>query len=301
MKKLTLFILLLLSISIIVSADVDSIKDKALQITKNDRTDSQKVESLVYWIYNNIKFDYVLAECKNCSRNISDTPQYVFNNRKGVCSGFSNLYRYMSNSIGLTSYVIGGSLYKKDGTRYLDKHAWNLTKTTNGYIFVDATWNEITTNKNNFEKTHEYEYIYYEYSISRIGNEYYELFMNSVNNDNEYLTDSKSYEYYDNKNLINSKELSEEIKLNIELRDVYNFLSKTSSSIPKVLTMSLNDFNKIDKKDFELVIQYRNELRNYIESKEGKSRNYYKIDTTLKSVFWDNVNKIRKLHEKGRI
>ena len=119
-------------------------------ITKKSTTTLEKVQAINYWIDLNISYDYDLtkydeahtAKESSILRDVTDTYTSVFNKKKGVCSGISNLFRYIAFSNGLTTYVIRGQaiLPINGGT-----HAWNAVRDGSSYIFVDATWGEDNT------------------------------------------------------------------------------------------------------------------------------------------------------------
>lgn len=112
----------------------NEIEKKALEITKNCKTDKEKAEAIYLWISKNIKYDNDLLKSCNFTKNEAiDT----FKNKKGICLGYSSLFCAMCKSVGLHSQLIKGNLYDDDDK--LGGHAWNRVLINNRYVGVDCT------------------------------------------------------------------------------------------------------------------------------------------------------------------
>ena len=141
-----------------------------LDLTKNCTTEIQKARALYIWIIDNISYDYKsfnkgkkikTIKCKTkeeCElKKIEWQENYikkVLKKKKGVCSGYSELYKKMCNLAGIRCEVIEG--YTKTepfqvGRMGILDHAWNVLIIDNKYYYLDLTWSSgyCTKNKKN--------------------------------------------------------------------------------------------------------------------------------------------------------
>lgn len=104
-----------------------------------------KVRAIYYWIADNIKYDYV--SYKNRIQ-ISSQPEIVYLNRIAVCAGYSNLFAYMLDLVGIENNVISGYTRKELDTTFRKEtnHAWNSIKLNNKWYLFDVTWARDTLN-----------------------------------------------------------------------------------------------------------------------------------------------------------
>lgn len=118
-----------------------AIKDAAKTITKKSNTDKEKARAIFTWLAYNVAYDCPAAKSPN-SQGDAYTANGTFKNRKGVCQGYSLLFKAMGEAVGLNveyvsgnnkrnSYVIGASL---------GNHGWNYVHSAQGDILIDATW-----------------------------------------------------------------------------------------------------------------------------------------------------------------
>jgi transglutaminase/protease-like cytokinesis protein 3 len=119
----------------------------AIDITKNYKSDLEKVRAIFVWITNNINYDYDLhgnLELKEkfyiSENNIIEK---TLERKKAICSGYSILFKKLCDDIGVESEVIiGFSKQYLDG--FVEKdivdHAWNSVKIDNEWYLLDTTW-----------------------------------------------------------------------------------------------------------------------------------------------------------------
>ena len=97
---------------------------------------------MVYkWLTKNIEYDcytYVHEYSK-----IDRSEDGTYNKGKGVCAGYSKIFRSMCNGLGQESYYISG--YTKDHvvkgkTPSSTNHAWNSVKIDGSFYLIDSTW-----------------------------------------------------------------------------------------------------------------------------------------------------------------
>jgi hypothetical protein len=110
-------------------------------ITKDIKSDSDKVVAIHKWITNNIKYDVK----KWLNFNYDPVPlNKVLKKRKANCLGYSELFNALCKYAGINSVKVTG--YNKNMTvdyvdnYYLDEHAWNAVLLNNKWKFVDDCW-----------------------------------------------------------------------------------------------------------------------------------------------------------------
>lgn len=124
----------------------ENIDDKAIQLTKNAKSDREKAKILYTWIGSNIKYDDNKAKAVINGKNTLDMPEggaiSAFENKSGICFDKACLYVAMSRTLGLKVRLIGGQILEKDGKN--TGHAWNQVyiNEENKWINVDTTFYE---------------------------------------------------------------------------------------------------------------------------------------------------------------
>ena len=122
-----------------VNAYVD-IKATAQRITANCNTDEKKVRAIHDWICSNIAYDY---EEYYSGRGIDKAAKapYVYENRRGVCSGFSRLANVMLNTVGVPVMNVNGRVNYYGGEGVYDtNHEWNMVYYNGSWHIFDFTW-----------------------------------------------------------------------------------------------------------------------------------------------------------------
>ena len=124
----------------------ENINNKAIQLTKNAKSDREKAKILYTWIGSNIKYDDNKAQKVINGKESSDMPEsgaiIAFENRSGICFDKACLYVAMSRAVGLKVRLIGGQILEDNGQ--YSGHAWNQAyiKEENRWINVDTTFYE---------------------------------------------------------------------------------------------------------------------------------------------------------------
>ena len=104
----------------------------ARSITKGCKTDYDKVRAIYKWMCDNIEYDtsYKIHDADNC-----------FDNRKGVCQAYCNLFYYMAKSIGIKVEIISGISKDSYGNIGSTGHSWLFAYVEDNYgILLDPTW-----------------------------------------------------------------------------------------------------------------------------------------------------------------
>jgi len=118
------------------------------KLTKPFPKDVEKVRAIFYWIADNIEYDFASFK-DNTVTTTQVQPETVYNKRKAVCEGYSNLFKAMLNSCNIESEVISGYARNDIETIFLydSNHAWNSAKINNRWYLFDVTWARDTLNK----------------------------------------------------------------------------------------------------------------------------------------------------------
>lgn len=108
---------------------------KALELTKNAKTDKEKVAAIYTYITKNFKYDYDKA--KTVKTGYIPVLDDVYKASKGICYDYATTFAAMTRSLGIPTKLVMG-YYAKNPTVY---HAWNQVylKDTNEWITVDST------------------------------------------------------------------------------------------------------------------------------------------------------------------
>jgi transglutaminase/protease-like cytokinesis protein 3 len=123
------------------------------KLTMPFSSDLLKTRAIFYWLATNIEYDFTDKETNlwtnypSVKAKLNDT--YKF--RKGVCSGYSYLFRHMLGLSGIRSKVITG--YSRTDLKncfpHNPDHAWNSVKIENKWYLFDVTWARVTAKKVN--------------------------------------------------------------------------------------------------------------------------------------------------------
>lgn len=130
-----------------------------LDLTGNFDDDIDKTRAIYSWITQNISYDYKLfnkgqksfaIKSKNKTeyelkkqKIYDDVVQKVLRKRKGICSGYSLLFKKMSDIAGIKSLYIDGYVKTKMaqvGKLGILDHAWNAVIIDGESHFLDLTW-----------------------------------------------------------------------------------------------------------------------------------------------------------------
>ncbi|OFX58036.1 MAG: hypothetical protein A2046_14415 [Bacteroidetes bacterium GWA2_30_7] len=128
-----------------------SIQSLVEYINENADSDIEKARGIYYWIANNIKYD-LRSFVRDKKSNFE--PEDVFNKRKAVCAGYSNLYSYMCSLLKIRCELISGytygSVYNIGQQLCESNHAWNAIYVDSKWRLIDVTWGSGYVKKNFF-------------------------------------------------------------------------------------------------------------------------------------------------------
>ena len=103
----------------------------AEQITRGCPTQYEQAEAIYRWICKNIAYD---------TEHKTHTADECWDNRKGVCQAYCELFYRLGEPLGLKCRIITGISKNDDGTVSQEGHAWLYIETENGGILADPTW-----------------------------------------------------------------------------------------------------------------------------------------------------------------
>lgn len=139
------------------SADKDIIA-KALELTKNCKTDIEKAKAIYQWVADHIEYDYDKYS-KHLNGNYDNQygALWTLKTKKGVCYDYATLVAALGRAAGLQSKVVKGIGISQGVRSY---HAWNEIYASDQckWIKLDATFASTTGENNfnneNFDETH---------------------------------------------------------------------------------------------------------------------------------------------------
>ncbi len=124
----------------------ETFEELAKNIVKSEWKEIEKARAIFYWIAKNIQYDYKGLETDYWKFYPSDYSiafgTYI--QRKGVCGGYSYLFKFMCNEIGIESVVIDGYSRNEISQAGLPieeiDHSWNAVKINGKWGLIDVTW-----------------------------------------------------------------------------------------------------------------------------------------------------------------
>lgn len=134
----------------------DDIKNMALSLTKNDKSDIDKAKRIYNYITTTIVYDDYKAEMiVNPEITMESGAIPTFRDKKGICFDYACLYYAMLKDIGIKSSIVIGEGY--NGVEFIS-HAWNKVYISekDTWINVDTTFGTVDNYFNNedFDKSH---------------------------------------------------------------------------------------------------------------------------------------------------
>jgi transglutaminase-like putative cysteine protease len=106
-------------------------------ITRNTKTDLDKVRAIQTWINDNIDYDYdKLSKHKKGDYNQRYGAINTLVTKKGVCYDFSCLFAALTRSLGMETKLVKKYIYL-DGE--IDYHAWNEVMIDGVWVTIDIT------------------------------------------------------------------------------------------------------------------------------------------------------------------
>lgn len=246
------------------TSNTRSIKELCEYINNNTTTDLEKARTIYAWVALNIHYD---DKGYNQSTYGDLSPESVLKSRKAVCSGYSNLYKTLCDSVGLQAVKITG--YAKGyGYQVGDKmsdtdHAWNAVRVDGKWLLVDATWGAGYGNAVNgkLKSTQKFD----DYWFATPPDEFIYKHL-PENKKHQHLPHPISLSQYESLYAVNS----DLFDLGFPSNRVYNFLIQSSNhKTPKAYSANIN--LKIKHAPISYYLSQENEFRIRIYSPENVS------------------------------
>ncbi|MFN8252022.1 MAG: transglutaminase domain-containing protein [Ferruginibacter sp.] len=146
------------SLAMTVKYDHDIVK-LSKDLTSIFTDNKLKVRAIFRWITENIAYDYKFInkgrevkkpDCDNavnCEQRIAEWKgeyvKKVLQTKKGVCSGYAELFKTLCDIAGIKTEVVEGYARTKPyqvGNHISVNHAWNAVLLDSNWYFLDATW-----------------------------------------------------------------------------------------------------------------------------------------------------------------
>jgi hypothetical protein len=119
-----------------VETDLESV---AKYLVEGERDPFQRVKALHDYVVDRVAYDVEGYRTKTYTGQ-GQRPEVVFQNRKGVCSGYSNLLTAMGKAAGEEIVSLSGEVYKPGEEKEFAGHAWNAARIEGEWYLLDATW-----------------------------------------------------------------------------------------------------------------------------------------------------------------
>jgi len=116
---------------------INEIKEKS---EKNNLSKENLIYLIYYWVTHNISYD---TSSFFSGRNADCTPEGVFKNGCGVCSGYARFYKYLNDKFNIETQCI--TCYSKGygykvGEAPKSNHEYNAIKIDGNWYLIDTCW-----------------------------------------------------------------------------------------------------------------------------------------------------------------
>lgn len=128
--------------------DEASVESLAAYLSRGARSDREKARAIYRWITDRIAYD---GEALRSGKLPDPDPEITLKTRRGVCSGYAELYAALARRMGLTVEVISGHAKGLNAGRRNSEsngHAWNAVLLDGKWELLDSTWGAGNTDQN---------------------------------------------------------------------------------------------------------------------------------------------------------
>jgi transglutaminase/protease-like cytokinesis protein 3 len=120
-----------------------SLDNLVTTLTKSFDSPTLKTRAIYYWMAKNIQYDHEGFKNDYWKKHPSEQSMLMdtYKLRKGICSGYSSLFKYMLSKAKIECEVVNGYLRHDLRTVIIDSlnHAWNVVKLNNKWFLFDVT------------------------------------------------------------------------------------------------------------------------------------------------------------------
>jgi hypothetical protein len=150
-QKQTQYTLVDQQISAIPIRSTHSTAEIANYINSNFKTENDKIRAAFYWTAANISYDVPNMLVQNDDFSLQQKIENTLKTRKGVCIHYAEVFKAISNELGIKCYIIEGYT-KQDGKIAALSHAWCAAKIDSKWYLFDPTWGSGYVNRGVFTK-----------------------------------------------------------------------------------------------------------------------------------------------------
>lgn len=117
-----------------------SMDDISKYIKTNLETESDRIRAVYYWTVKTISYDVDNMFEVKFDEKLQDRIARAFNDKKGVCFDYANIFNQLATSVGIKSVVVNG--YTKWNKVKVDNlsHSWNAARIDDKWYLFDPTW-----------------------------------------------------------------------------------------------------------------------------------------------------------------
>jgi hypothetical protein len=90
----------------------------------------------------------------------SQSPEVVFQTRRGVCAGYSNLFAAMGQAVGEEILALSGEAMASVREDKVEGHAWNAVRIEGEWYLVDVTWDAGAARGDLFDRSYGTSYLF---------------------------------------------------------------------------------------------------------------------------------------------
>ena len=135
------------------------VKAVSNRINRDFLKPEERARAIFYWISTHLAYDvrtnrkrrYSYKNDRQLDRINNRIALRAFRKQKGVCEGYSRLYKKMAEQCGLECKVVSGEAKTEEfdigNQRFQATHAWNAVKINGEWKLLDATWGAGGTKK----------------------------------------------------------------------------------------------------------------------------------------------------------
>jgi hypothetical protein len=124
-------------------------------------SETDKARAAFVWVAKNVRYDVDNMYVVSFAGAPTEVAQQALAKRKGVCTGYAELYNAIAREAGLKSYVITGYTKDQGGALAPIGHAWCATRLEGQWYLMDPTWSS--------------GYVVEEAFVPRLSNDYFKV------------------------------------------------------------------------------------------------------------------------------
>jgi transglutaminase-like putative cysteine protease len=119
---------------------------KAKELTKDKKTDLEKVRAVYSYIIKNIRYDP--DKLRNIDSGYIPDAESTFRTKTGICYDYASLFAVMLRSQGIPAKLVTGRIANASGY-----HAWNevYLEETNEWVYIDTTADASSKDQSNIQ------------------------------------------------------------------------------------------------------------------------------------------------------